>query len=512
MTKIFNYRILAVFVSAVFTFFNICRIEFLFSWICFVPLFIYIIDSIPRESFKTGLLFGFAFSIFCFYWVIPGAEKFTGNSPVYGILAWCIFAAFFSVFYGLILYLFSHLKIQEESRKALWINSLLIATLFTLAEFFLLILSGNFPWFAVYAGNGLAANMYSIQPAAILGISILTFVAVFVNYLFAYFIHKKEWKKCWIPATTIALFLIAGFIVFKNFQSKTFAEKSFTVAILSENIPPEMKWDEQNGNYLVEKILTLNRSAAALKPDVALWSESAIPWTYKKDDDLVNEILKTTTEKPITHILGINSEYKDNVVFNSAYAILPDGEVTGRYDKQYLLSIIEKPLKGFLMPFFSNTGFSVVNDSIHDSPLNTPFGKAGILICNEAVMPAAAATAVNKGAQFLFNMSNDGWFSDTYIPRLHFYSSRLRAVESRKDMVVNANNGFSGLINASGEIAERKRSEDPFVKLVHVQPNNVRSIATLIPGLFIYCCTIYLLFIIGLKIAQKININRKPIV
>ena len=500
---------LAVVLSAVLTFFNICKIEFLFSWICFVPLFICMMNSQPKQAFRTGLLFGLVFSIFCFYWVIPGAEKFTGSSPIYGMLVWLIFAAFFSLFYGLILYVFSLLKNKKESTKGLWMNSFLIATLFTLAEFLLLQLSGNFPWLSVYAGNGLAANIYSIQPVAILGMSILTFIVVLVNYLFAYFIQKKEWKKCWIPVTTIALFVLTGFILLQNFQTKSFTEKPFTVAILSENIPPEMKWDEQNGNALVNRILDLNRSAVALKPDMALWSESAIPWTYKKDDDLVNEILKTTTDKPITHVLGINTEYRNNIVFNSAYAIIPGGEVTGRYDKQYLLSIVEKPLSGFLMPFFSNAGFSVVNDSIHDNPLNTAFGKAGILICNEAVMPAAAAIAVKKGAQFLLNMSNDGWFSDTYIPRLHFYNARLRAVESRKDIVVNANNGISGLINASGEIVERERSEDPFVKMVYVQPNNYKSIATIFPGLFIYCCAFYLLFIISYRILGRNSTHLK---
>ena len=135
MAKIFNYRLLTVIISAVLTFFNICKIEFLFSWICFVPLFICIITSNPKQSFKTGFLFGFIFSIFCFYWVIPGAEKFTGSSPIYGILVWLILATFFSIFYGLILYLFSFLKMKEDLQKALWLNSLLVASLFTLAEF-----------------------------------------------------------------------------------------------------------------------------------------------------------------------------------------------------------------------------------------------------------------------------------------------------------------------------------------------------------------------------------------
>ncbi|MEO6820871.1 MAG: hypothetical protein ABI204_14150, partial [Ginsengibacter sp.] len=301
MDKIFYNKWLAVVLSAVLTFFNICKIEFIFSWVCFVPLFLCIMNSQPKQAFKRGSIFGFVFSIFCFYWVIPGAEKFTGSSPIYGILVWLVFMGFFSIFYGIILYIFSYLKVKEESRKAIWLNSFLIATLFTLAEFFLLIFSANFPWLAVYSGNGLAANIYSVQPVAIFGMSVLTFIAVFVNFLFAFYIQKKQWKKCWIPVTTAVLYLISGFVILKNFQSNAFIDKPFNVAILAENIPPEMKWDNQNGNLLAKRLLDLNTSAVALKPGIILWSESAIPWTYKKDDDLVNEILKTTSNKPITH-------------------------------------------------------------------------------------------------------------------------------------------------------------------------------------------------------------------
>jgi len=152
------------------------------------------------------------------------------------------------------------------------------------------------------------------------------------------------------------------------------------------------------------------------------------------------------------------------------------------------------------MPFLSSAGFSVYNDVQHDRPLKTPFGNAGILICNEAAVPAAAQKMAKKNANFLCNMSNDGWFSDTYIVKLHFYCARLRAVATRKDVVVNSNNGYSGLIKASGEIDAMERSEDPFVKLVTVQPNNIVSTATKFPNLFLYLCVFFIAVIFVYKL------------
>ena len=217
-------------------------------------------------------------------------------------------------------------------------------------------------------------------------------------------------------------------------------------------------------------------------------------------------MLSITAPAGITHVLGINTEYKTGVVFNSAYCILPGGEVTSRYDKQHLLSFIEKPISGMIMPFFSSEGFSAISDTSHAAPLNTPYGKAGVFICNEASVPAAAASMVKQGAIFFLNMSNDGWFNDTYIVRTHFYYARLRAVESRKDLAVNTNNGYSGLIKASGEIVEQERSEDAFVKIVSIQPNNLVTTAAILPNWFVFSCLAFLLFnaIIGLikKIKQ----------
>jgi apolipoprotein N-acyltransferase len=302
------------------------------------------------------------------------------------------------------------------------------------------------------------------------------------------FISKKQWVKLCIPAGIIALYFLSGYFILQIFENNLQPGKAVNIAILSENIAPEIKWNDNTGNALAEKLLNLSRQATALKPDIALWSESAIPWTYRKDDDLVNAILKITKPANITHILGINTDAGDNnVVYNSAYCIAPNGNVAGRYDKQVLLSLIEKPMSGAIIPFMSSAGFTAKAGG-YNAPLNTPAGKAGIIICNESAVPATAYNAVIGGAGFLCNMSNDGWFNNTYIVGLHFYNARLRAVETRKDMVVNSNNGYSGLIKATGVITMQERNDEPTVKLVTVNENHLKTLASGHQWLFIYFC------------------------
>lgn len=502
MQRIINKPWVLAIISGILTYTAICNINFLVSWICYVPLFVAIYNKPPKQTFKTALVFGFTFSCLAFFWMIPGAEKFTGYSMLNGVGVFLISAAFYSLFCGALLWCFSILKRPDSNLGSIAINSILAGAIFCTAEALLMLVSAGLPWFDVHSGNGLAENIYAIQPVSIFGIHIMSFIVVAVNYLIAIIAIKKLWIKLYIPAAVIAVYLFFGFILFENFYKSLPENKAFNVAILAENITPDIAWDDNTGNMLVQKLLELNRLAVTMKPDAALWSESAIPWTYRKDDDLVKEVFKITDPASITHIMGINTAYKENEVFNSAYCILPGGNVAGRYDKQYLLSFIEKPLNGWLMPFFSSKGYTALNDTAHSQPLATPFGKAGFLICNEAAIPAAAASQVKQGAQFLFNMSNDGWFNDTYIVNLHFYYARLRAVESRKDIAVNSNNGFSGLIKASGDIEEKEISTEPFVKMVSMQPNNYLTTATSYPNLFIYDCALCIIIILITRIRK----------
>jgi apolipoprotein N-acyltransferase len=268
----------------------------------------------------------------------------------------------------------------------------------------------------------------------------------------------------------------------------------FKLSVLQQNIPPEIQWDQANGNALVQQLLQQERACTAQHPDMILWSESAIPWTYSPNDDLLQELLHNSDPAHISHILGMNTAVEEDVVGNSAYCLLPGGKLAGRYDKVTPLLFIEQTWHGLLLPFFSANGYSVLPGN-NNLPLSTPHGKAGILICNESALPAAAAATVKHGAQFLLNLSNDGWFRHTYLVSSHFYNARLRAVETRKDMAINSNNGRCGLVSASGRIND--------ADLVTLHPNDLQTIAVRYPALPAGICLLIVLFAIIINQKNK---------
>ncbi|HWK06788.1 MAG TPA: apolipoprotein N-acyltransferase [Puia sp.] len=489
-------------VSGLALFFAVLHTVFLLSWVALVPLFFVLEQASPRLASQTGSWTGLVLAVCTFSWMIPGAETFTGAPVIYGIAIFLLCTIIFSAGWAVLCRVFVWLRNRHRSFR-LWgrhrsflPEALLAAALWTLAEAGLQGAAQAMPWFLFHMGNALSANLYAIQPVSWIGVGGAGFVVVFVNYCLAQALIHRSWKRSLWPIFTIAAYMLLGWGLLAAFEKSQPSARAFTLSLIAENIPPEVRWDETNGNRLVKQLLDLERQSVATRPDMIGWSESAIPWTYRPDDDLVRELLRVSDPAKITHLIGINTESTANEIYNSAYCLLPGGAVSGRYDKKVPLLLIEQSWNGWSIPFFSAEGYTV-RPGEAGLPLATPYGNAGILICNESALPAEAADRVRRGARFLFNMSNDGWFRDTYLVSQHFYNARLRAVETRKDIAINSNNGWSGLVRASGRIVEARRSEISFISTLSIRPNDLQPLAVTHPGLPVECSLlIVLLFVL----------------
>ncbi len=464
------------------------------GWIALVPLFLVLEDG-RSDGFLPGLVAGATLSVCAFAWMIPGAQAFTGAAVGYGIAIFVICVMIYS--FGCAILLWKTPPV-------------LVAPVWILAETLLQWAAAKMPWFLFHIGNALATGLIAIQPMSVIGVTGAGFVVILVNFLIARAILHRSWKRSLAPLLLLVAYLAWGWGLL---PAEDLRGPSFPLAIVKENIPPDIPWDSTNGNVRVQQLLRQEDSCVAGGAGMLLWSESAIPWTYSPNDDLVKEILRHATgnaaaqtqvrdgarairQRPgssdpraITHVLGMNTAVSTDVVRNSAYCLLPDGRVAGRYDKHDPLFFIEQPVMGCQFPFFSSDGYSV-EPGDDDKALSTPYGKAGVLICNESALPGAAAARVRQGAQFLLNMSNDGWFRNTWLVDQHFYNARLRAVETRKDLVINSNNGWSGCIYASGRI-------DTAGFLFTIHPNDARPIAVRYSLLPVAGCILFALTVLG---------------
>jgi len=162
---------------------------------------------------------------------------------------------------------------------------------------------------------------------------------------------------------------------------------------------------------------------------------------------------------------GIGMEYSGDEQrwrdYNSAMLFGRDGKPVGRYNKIHLVPFGEfVPFEKLLFFAKKLTGNIGRFDRGTD---RTPFriadqnGKThryGVFICYEAVFADEVRHFAANGAEVLVNISDDGWYGDTSAPWQHLNMARMRAIENRRWLLRDTNNGVTAAIDPYGRVRQ----------------------------------------------------------
>lgn len=484
-TYIFKYTIIFPAISAALYTITLFYSAGWLSFISLTPLLYSMMQSRTyRNSLEIGTVYGLVLSITLLYWIPGTVDRFLGGMMPIALLFFLagmiIFAIFFSVIAAGVRFI--HLL----KRLPIWFKTLGIASCWALTEYLLSSLLTGAPWFQAFVYKSVLDTPFLFQIASIGGGPMVSFFLVAVNTSIVYSLMAKQAKRSMTkvllqPVLYILLLLITNFLLKYQFDRQENSGKKVSFSIINENTPADLKWNKENGNQLAQNLFSLHSKAAALNPNYILWSESAIPWTFRTDDPFVQEIRKT----PIPQLLGINSYFNNTKVYNSVYYI-DSNEKFQRYDKNFLLTFAEEPLSLFNIPLSGNSGYYVEPGNT-SNVFTTEYAKIGVIICNESFVDQAAYSLVRNGAEVLALISNDGWIHHSaYLTEQHWKSAKIRSVENRRPIVVNCNLGYSGAIDAGGNELYRWKSPIPVIKKIYVEPQNQYSFYSKYPLFFIY--------------------------
>jgi apolipoprotein N-acyltransferase len=509
--NIMHNSTLSTIVAALFLAFVETNLFYGLTIFMLVPVFYFIGKTSIYKATLNGFIFGFVYGLVMFYVMTKVISVYSGNSYWYCLVFVFLSAAVLGIYFAIVLSICKKLWIQNPINfKTFLINRLAIASLWALLEFGLSSVLSGMTFNDSRLGIPLTTNLFTIQWATLGGITVFTFLVVFVNLLITEFLFNKKYSylKC-ASATIVAIFL-CGAILYYSFEP-TNSNKPFKVALVSQNLHPEIQWDPNNGNELAKNIIDRCKEAANENPDFMVWTECIVPWTYAKNDDLLNEIFKISKGKNITQVIGLNEESaNDNTKIHNAVFYFDENKAPQVYHKKILLKGIEEPLGAIVIPNINNEGYSYIKGS-KQMPIDTKFGKAGTLICSESTEEAAIMEQTKSGASFFFNLSNDGWFGESYLSEYHFYYTRLMAVMSRKDIAISNSRGYSALIESSGKISTQIKSKAPTVLLATVHPNADTTIYSSFPNLIVLILLLFLL--LNFIIINKVKILKtNPII
>ncbi|MFA5039086.1 MAG: apolipoprotein N-acyltransferase [Candidatus Omnitrophota bacterium] len=451
------------------------------AWFAFLPLFLALEKTDTAKTLGVSFAAGFVFYISLLFWLIHV------TIPGMAVLSFYL-ALYFAVFGLGWNYARAHLSYGARLvfSPCLWV----------LLEYIRSHLFTGFPW-------GLLAYTQTpcipaLQGADLVGSWGLSFVIVFVNvFLFEVLFPKMGERRSRLahaaPLCLIALwFLYGAWRAWEKPREQCFLK----VAVVQGNIPQEIKWAPRFREGIFRKHVLLSEiSLLKHEPDLIVWPETSFT-EYLELGENDGELADLARRLKTPLLIG-SIRFDEGRYFNSALLYDSAGEMRTLYNKLHLVPFGEYiPGRKFL-PFVESVlpieDFTPGSDAtLFSLPSRTCLKdlRFGVLVCFEDIFPELARAFVLKGADFLVNMTNDGWFGDTSSPFQHMQASVLRAVENRVYVVRSANTGVSCVIDDAGRVVSLvdEAGRRTFVKgeaCGFVAPTPRSALYTVIGDLFI---------------------------
>ena len=193
-------------------------------------------------------------------------------------------------------------------------------------------------------------------------------------------------------------------------------------------------------------------------PALVAWPESPAPY-MEADPRLPQSMIAIAHAVGAPLVVGsVGMDYSEPDHawhdFNSALVVGADGARIGRYDKIHLVPFGEyipfKDLLFFARKLTGRVAEFTRGDQRKVFHLNGH--RYGVFICYEAVFADEVRQFARLGAEVLVNLSDDGWYGDTSAPWQHLNMARMRAIENRRWLLRDTNNGVTAVIDPFGQV------------------------------------------------------------
>jgi apolipoprotein N-acyltransferase len=348
----------------------------------------------------------------------------------------------------------------------------------------------SWPWLTL--GNAFAGNYKLVQWYDITGTFGGSFWALAVNVLiFEILKHRNTLLRpvvirlSYIITTIVLLVLptILSLVEYQRYENEN-KKNSINVVVVQPNVDPYKKFD-LDYRETTEKMLVLAASKIDSTTDYLVFPETSLvesiwetefehTWTINR----LRQFLKNYPRLKIVSGANTGYEYKQgeersptarkfehDEIWFEAYntAIQVDCTKTIQvYHKSKLVPGVEKMPFPHLLGFLENYAIKLggTSGSLGMQEERTVFKspdekeKIAPVICYESIYGDYVGQYIRNGAQFIFIVTNDGWWGDTPGYKQHLAYGRLRAIETRKSIARSANTGISCFINERGDIEQ----------------------------------------------------------
>jgi len=476
-----------------------------FAWFALVPLLVGLLrmpDRYTGRRLRWQLGWSFLGGWWCgalwfganCYWIYGTMHIYGQMSAPLAALSLVLFSLYLGFWFGAFSLALAVIRRATFGRRNAWLAFAAIPLLWTAMEFAIARIPA-FPWDQL--GYSQVDNRLLTGLAPWTGVYGISFVLAAFNALQAgVYLRRPSRPETWnrrafIHPTEVGLLLI----LVMNFLASTGLvpspkPKGEATAMLvqpnldvaSDDVWVGTEWDRQIAQfeklghdtchgYLAgipetgAKTVADVDCNAASTPSLIVWPESPAPFrdADPRFKEAVAAIAQADYAPMIVGVIGMDSEATGQSFhfYNSASVVALDGRLAGRYDKMHLVPFGEYVPHRELFFFVRQIAQSLTDMSIGTDRKVFRIGAAngeahryGVFICYESVFGDEVRQFAQLGAEVLVNISDDGWYGDTSAPWQHLNMARMRAIENRRWILRDTNNGVTASIDPYGTVRQ----------------------------------------------------------
>ncbi|MFN4770238.1 MAG: apolipoprotein N-acyltransferase [Candidatus Kapaibacterium sp.] len=433
------------------------------AFVAFVPL-ILVLEKFVNHGRYSWLLYTF---FFCFHgaanwWVMSWQKETDPYLMIAGAGLWLGHPFFLMPAFWMYR--------AVRKRQTIAVSLLFLAVAWTACEWLHSLSDLSYPWLALGYTQIDATSL--VQIADVGGVWLVSLLVIGINTVTAYMVLVPERQRASILRLSAVVCLCLAYGKVRELSLQHADTPTLRVGVVQPSINPWVKW--QGGIY---DMFNLHRNLQdsvnrVSQCDLSVWSETALPvglrrteysflqseihdWVQRSNMSLLTGCVEYT-EEPDKSTPG----YTSMRVYNSAFIYNPGTTDIPTHHKSRLTPF------GEYMPFSDDVpairswlrwgvGISGWNKGAGATVLPVLRGtdtlaRVGPVICIESIYPGYVADYVRRGADVLAVITNDAWYDGTFGPRQHYCISRMRAIETRRDIVRCGNTGISGCISRTG--------------------------------------------------------------
>jgi apolipoprotein N-acyltransferase len=341
---------------------------------------------------------------------------------------------------------------------------------------------GGFPW-------GRLAFAETASPftpyAAVGGAPMVTFATALCGALVAAAVAARSWHRA-VPLVLLAVAVpVAGPLL----PVGAGEGRPVTVALVQGNVPGVgMEPFGEREQVLRNHVDATHRLAAAVRagrvdrPDLVVWPENASDIDPFRDPSAKALIDGAVQDVGVPVLVGavLDGPGPDHVS-NTGIVWDPRTGPGARYVKRHPVPFGEYiPFRAELTGLISRLDQIPRDFYAGHRPGNLTVGPArvGDVICFEVAYDGLVRDVVRGGAQVLVVQTNNATYNGTGQPFQQMAMSRLRAVETGRDVLVTATSGISAVVRADGTVAQQAPEKVARTLVAEVPLRDRQTLAT----------------------------------